>query len=130
MRARFTPCQPGCPELVDRLTGDCPRGHKATQRRAAQQRTDSARPNARARGYDHTHERSFRRPVLKRDPICVLCHNAPSLHADHWPHTRDQLITMGANPNDPQWGRGLCPSCHSAETARHDGGYGNTKHPA
>lgn len=126
--SRYKPCpEPGCPHLVDRRTGDCDAGHAQAKRRARQQHTDSQRPTAHQRGYDAQHARRFRRPVLQRDPICVLCHNAPSKHADHHPHTRDELLRMGENPNDPKWGRGLCHACHSSETARHDGGYGNPR---
>lgn len=127
MRSRFTPCPtPGCPELRDRTTGDCPSGHAAAKRRSAQRLTDAQRPSARARGYDRAHERLFRAPVLRRDPTCTSpgC-TAPSVHADHWPHSRRELIAMGENPNDPKWGRGLCPSHHSAHTASSDGGFGN-----
>ena len=130
MPPRFTPCpEPGCPELRDRKAGDCPRGHAAAKRQASQQRTDAQRPTARQRGYDRTHEIRFRTPVLRRDPVCTLCHQAPSVHADHHPHTRAQLAAMGENPNDPRHGRGLCHPCHSSETARRDGGYGNTPNP-
>lgn len=130
MPPRYTPCpEPGCPELHDRKAGDCPSGHAKAKRKAAQQRTDAARPNARARGYDGNHERLFRRAVLARDPRCVLCGLLPSQHADHHPHTRAELVRQGKNPNDPHWGRGLCHPCHSTVTARNDGGYGNPIHP-
>lgn len=130
-RSRYTPCpDPTCPELVDRTTGDCPKGHAAAKRTAAQQRTDAARPSSNARGYDRTHERLFRAPVLRRDPLCTVCHKAPSVHADHHPLTRRQLEAQGLDPNDPKHGRGICASCHSSETAAHDGGYGNPKRTA
>ena len=125
-RSRWLPCpEHTCPELVDRETGDCARGHAAAKRKAQQQRTDAQRPTSRQRGYDADHERLFRTPVLRRDPTCMRCHNAPSVHADHHPHTRKELIELGLNPNDPRHGRGLCGACHSSETARHDGGFGN-----
>ncbi len=118
---------PGCPHLV--TNGDCPSGHARAKRQAQQQRTDSQRPTARRRGYDTDHERLFRQPVLRRDPVCVQCHQAPSVHADHWPRTRTELVTAGANPNDPRHGRGLCASCHATHTATHDGGFGNPTRP-
>jgi 5-methylcytosine-specific restriction protein A len=114
---------PGCPHLVPR-GGDCPEGHKAQQ--AAKR--DRSRPTARQRGYDRDHERLFRGPVLARDPQCARC-GKPSKHADHYPHTRTQLIDMGLNPNDPKYGRGLCASCHSSETVTHDGGFGRAPVP-
>lgn len=118
--------QPGCPLLVS--NGDCPAGHARAKRIATQRRTDAQRPTARQRGYNTDHEHLFRQPVLQRDPTCVICHQAPSTHADHWPLTRRQLITQGLNPNDPRHGRGLCPSCHATHTATSDGGYGNPHH--
>lgn len=128
-RPRFTPCPDvKCPELVDRAIGDCPRGHAKAKRKAQQVTTDSTRPAPRHRGYDHTHTTRFRAPVLRRDPVCVECRQAPSTHADHHPHTRRQLVTMGENPNDPKWGRGLCAPCHNRHTATRDGGYGNPRH--
>lgn len=125
MRSRYTPCpDPQCPELVDRTLGDCPNGHAASKRKAAQRWIDAARPNARARGYGTIHTRRFRAAVLRRDPRCVLCAQ-PARHADHHPLTRAELVRLGMDPNDPRHGRGLCASCHSRETAKHDGGYGN-----
>lgn len=120
--------EPGCPLIV--TNGDCTAGHAQTKRKAAQRRTDAARPTARQRGYGTDHERLFRQPVLRRDPVCVLCQTRPAVHADHWPHTRTQLVKAGANPNNPAYGRGLCPPCHATHTATNDGGYGNQPHHA
>ena len=114
--------EPGCPQLT--ATTRCPT-HQRTARQTAQRLTDAQRPNARARGYDKDHERLFRQPVLRRDPTCVECGQAPSVHADHWPRTRLELVRMGANPNDSRHGRGLCAPCHATHTATADGGYGN-----
>lgn len=126
MARHWTPCpEPGCPELRDPTTNDCPNGHTTAKARAGRARADTQRPPARQRGYDRAHETQFRRPVLARDPICVECGEAPSVHADHYPLTRRELIRRGRNPNDPRYGRGLCPSCHSRHTAQSDGGFGN-----
>ncbi|AHH98316.1 hypothetical protein KALB_4954 [Kutzneria albida DSM 43870] len=38
--------------------------------------------------------------------------------ADHYPKSRRELVAAGADPNDPQHGRGLCVACHNAQTAR------------
>lgn len=62
--------------------------------------------------------RSFRETVLAHQPICTLCHVAPSNVADHYPTERRDLIDQGLNPNDPQYGRGLCKPCHDRHTAR------------
>ncbi|NUS29802.1 MAG: holin [Streptomyces sp.] len=111
---------PGCPEYTDQ--GRCPE-----HQRQAEQR----RGTARQRGYDRDHERLFRWPVLQRDPTCVCTdedhgHGSPcgqpSKHADHYPRSRRELQAAGLNPNDPQYGRGLCGPCHSSETAQHQPG--------
>jgi 5-methylcytosine-specific restriction protein A len=97
---------PGCPEYTQ--AGRCD-----DHRRAAEQ----ARGSARARGYGTQHERRFRPGVLARHPTCVLCGGAPSKHADHWPRDRRELAAAGLDPDDPQYGRGLCGPCHSSHTA-------------
>lgn len=125
--ARHEPCpDPGCPHLRPR-GGDCPLGHAKQRRRAQQRRTDAQRPTAAQRGYGALHRLRFRGPVLARDPICVLCRRVPSVHADHHPLTRMDLVARGLDPNDPKYGRGLCASCHARETATHDGGFGHPK---
>lgn len=43
---------------------------------------------------------------------------ARSTVADHWPVERVDLVAQGADPNDPQHGRGVCKPCHDAKTAR------------
>lgn len=106
---------PGCPELVP--AGRCPTCQAAAERR---------RGTATQRGYGHRHRNRFRAGVLRRDPLCVCATEAhghgprcltPSVHADHWPRGRDELLRLGLDPDDPQHGRGLCTSCHSKETA-------------
>ncbi|MEV4437499.1 holin [Streptomyces sp. NPDC049577] len=104
----YTICTvPGCPEYTQR-------GRCDEHRREAEQR----RGTARQRGYGSRHEIRFRRRVLARDPVCVLCGTAPSVHADHHPFDRRELVARGLVPDDPQYGRGLCGPCHSRETAR------------
>ncbi|MFE7398837.1 holin [Streptomyces sp. NPDC057557] len=106
----------GCPEYTDQ-GGRCP-----DHRREAEQRRGSARQ----RGYGKGHEQRFRPAVLARDPRCVCTdkdhgHASPcgqrSVHADHWPLDRRQLVAQGKDPDDPANGRGLCTSCHSRHTA-------------
>lgn len=89
-----------------------------TRRKAAGNR---ARGSAALQGYGKAHRELFRAPVLERDPVCVLCGTTPSTHADHWPRSRKQLIAQGLDPDNPQYGRGLCASCHSRETANAPG---------
>ncbi|MFD9124937.1 holin [Kitasatospora sp. NPDC059571] len=111
-RRALTICTvPGCPEYTE--AGRCD-----DHRREA----DARRGTARQRGYGRAHEQRFRAGVLARDPVCVLCSQAPSLHADHHPLSRRELVEAGHDPDDPRHGRGLCPSCHSSETARHQPG--------
>jgi 5-methylcytosine-specific restriction protein A len=103
-----------CPNLVAK--GRCTRCTRAA---------DKARGN---RGYQSTgHRRDFREAVLKRDPICVVCRAAPSTVADHYPMSRRDLIDADLDPNDPDRGRGLCPFCHSRETAIHQPGGFNAR---
>jgi 5-methylcytosine-specific restriction protein A len=111
-RRALTICsEPGCPEYTGRGRCDSCRA-EAEQRRGT----------ARQRGYDKQHERRFRKPVLARDRVCVLCRERPSRHADHWPLSRRELVERGLDPNDPKHGRGLCGRCHSSETAQHQPG--------
>ncbi len=99
----------------------CPRLTTASRCAEHDHTADLARGGARQRGYGKAHER-FRRTVLRRDPQCVLCHSAPSTEADHWPWSRRELVARGLNPNDPQYGRGLCSTCHKQQTAKHQPG--------
>lgn len=105
---------PGCPNLTK--SGRCDQ-----HRRQA----DQARG---PRGYNTAGHRTFRAAVLTRDPQCVLCRQAPSTIADHYPISRRDLITGGLNPNDPTRGRGLCKPCHDRETAKHQPGGFHTRH--
>ena len=102
---------PGCPQLTN--GGRC-----TNHARAAEQQ----RGTTTQRGYSSKGHRFFRRAVLRREPICRLCHVRPSTQADHWPHSRRQLVDLGLNPNDPKYGRGLCDHCHHTETARNQPG--------
>ncbi|GAA1072450.1 hypothetical protein GCM10009665_79110 [Kitasatospora nipponensis] len=116
-RRALTVCsRSGCPALTD--SGRCPE-HRAE----AEQR----RGTAGQRGYARRHEQHFRTAVLARDPVCVVCTMAPSRHADHHPHSRRELVQLGLDPDSPQYGRGLCGPCHSAETARHQPGGWNSR---
>jgi 5-methylcytosine-specific restriction protein A len=64
--------------------------------------------------------------VLERDVVCVLCRSALAVIADHYPLGRDELVEQGLDPDDPQYGRGLCRSCDSSQTAeRQPGGWNN-----
>ena len=105
----------GCPELVK--AGRCDTHAK---------QADQRRGTASERGYTGKGHESFRYQVLAKDPICVVCRKAKATVADHYPHSRRDLVSMGANPNDPKHGRGLCHTCHSIETAANQPGGWNT----
>lgn len=99
---------PGCPTV---FVGDGSRcaDHEQGARR---------RHWAKAQGYNtRGHRLGFRAQVLKRDPICVSCRQAEATVADHHPKSRQDLIDLDLDPNDPRYGRGLCKSCHDRETA-------------
>ena len=106
----------GCPNLVER--GRCPDCVAAAEAR---------RGTAAQRGYGSTHRTRFRRDVLRKDPLCVCADEAhghgpqclaPSTVADHWPLSRRELVAIGADPDDPAHGRGICASCHNRHTAQ------------
>lgn len=110
---------PGCPELYPRAEGSrCPR-HRA--------QADRARGTSHERGYSTRGHREFRRVVIQRDLICQLCGMEPATVADHYPRSRKELIELGLDPNDPQYGRGLGHKCHSRETAQHQPGGWNRR---
>jgi 5-methylcytosine-specific restriction protein A len=117
MKAR-KPCNvDGCPDLAVPGRGRC-EGHEA--------QADRARGTSHSRGYGARHRR-FRRRVLKRDPVCVLCEQRVATVADHHPHSLQSLTEQGLDPYDPSRGRGLCAPCHGRETARlQPGGFNAT----
>ena len=109
--------KPGCPTIYAGTESRCP---------AHQAQADKARGTAKQRGYTGAGHRAFRNAVLERDPICVLCGIAQATVADHYPLSRKELIEAGMDPNDPQYGRGLCKRDHDRETSIHQpGGWNN-----
>lgn len=114
----WKPCSTaGCPELTPPGQGKCG---------DCQIEADRRRGTATQRGYGTRHRNRFRRGVLRRNPLCVCdhpdCrHGQPCGHiatvADHWPHDRRHLLTLGLDPDDPANGRGLCKPCHDRHTA-------------
>lgn len=109
----------GCPTIYDDSSDSrCP-----THRKQAQQKHW-----ANTRGYNTAgHRQRFRPAVLKRDPICTVCHLMQSTVADHWPLSRKELIDQHLDPDDPQHGRGLCTPCHNKATARQQPGGWNDR---
>ena len=98
----------------------CPAIYEGTHSRCLTHRKDAdrARGSATDRGYNTRGHRTFRNQTLNRDPICTLCGVRESTVADHYPHSRKELLELGMNPNDPEYGRGLCKPCHDAHTAQ------------
>lgn len=109
---------PGCPTLYEGTEGRCPQHAK---------QADRARGSSRDRGYNTPGHRAFRTAVLTRDIVCVIpgCMQWATV-ADHYPRSRRELVELALNPNDPQYGRGLCHTHHSVETAQHQPGGWNT----
>jgi 5-methylcytosine-specific restriction enzyme A len=121
----------GCPELV--ATRRCDRCSSTA---------DQARGSAARRGYGHQHRTRFRKGVLRKHPLCVCPDEhrntegqghgkagclAPSVHADHHPRGRDELIALHLDPDDPQYGRGLCGPCHNWHTSQAQPGGWNAR---
>lgn len=105
---------------------DCRLKAAAARRRSA----DRDRPSASERGYGAEHRTRFRADVLDRDQVCVVCRQAPSTVADHWPLSRRELVARGLDPNDGRHGRGVCKPCHDRHTAATtDGGFRRGRKP-
>jgi 5-methylcytosine-specific restriction protein A len=103
----------GCPTIYDGTTSRCPNHTR---------QADKGRGTAKERGYTSRGHQHFRNQTLSRDPICVLCQVRESTVADHYPHSRKELLELGLDANDAQYGRGLCKPCHDRETAQHQPG--------
>lgn len=65
--------------------------------------------------------KNCRKLILHKQPICMICHRAPSVEVDH-------IVSHCGN-----WGlfllesnlQALCHECHSAKTVRENRGFGN-----
>jgi 5-methylcytosine-specific restriction protein A len=98
------PClYPGCAALVD---GG---GYCVAHRRRTRE-YDQYRGSPTQRGYGVRHER-WRRMVLRRCPVCAMCHAELSKVADH-------IIALTSGGT---WalsnGQGLCTACHNRKIA-------------
>ena len=109
----------GCGEIYPRHEGTRCATHRAE--------ADRRRGTATERGYTSKGHQAFRRAVISADPVCVACRLRPSTIADHYPHSRKELIELSLNPNDPAYGRGLCKPCHDRETAANQPGGWNQR---
>lgn len=110
------PCSiPGCGKPA-RDGGKCEE-HQRQQRKYS----DDRRGSATARGYGAAHQKRFRPGVLERDGhTCQVCGGHATV-ADHYPHSRRELVAMGLDPDDPQYGRALCTEHHNQHTGRTQG---------
>ena len=70
--------------------------------------------------YSSDRWRNFRRAFLKDNPVCACGCGKVSKHVDHKKTRRS-----GGDPFARDNCQALSHSCHSAKTARRDGGFGN-----
>lgn len=113
MPRALRPCATaGCGELVPSGSTRCDDCQRQTDAAYRKRRDPVTNTHYKSKGH-----RRFRRLVLSRDPLCVLCGDIAT-DADHFPIDLRTLLTAGLDPNDPANGRGLCRSCHSRETMR------------
>jgi 5-methylcytosine-specific restriction protein A len=77
----------------------------------------------RALATNSTYWLRLRAHVLNQSPLCVAClaegRTRAASHVDH--------IDADTSNNDLANLQGLCRPCHSAKTAREDGGFGNRR---
>lgn len=112
------PCKtPGCNNPARHRRPTCADCRTRANRDLRQRRGHST-----TQGYGRAHREQFRTGVLERDRLCVLCRRREAVEADHYPLDRKTLVAMGLDPNNPEYGRGLCKPCHSSESARHQPG--------
>lgn len=83
---------------------------------------DAQRPSSKDRGYASAGHRKFQTDVLSAAQHRCSC-GAVATVADHYPHSRKELIAMGENPDDPRHGRALCATCHNRHTATTQSGW-------
>lgn len=114
------PCrQRGCPRVTTASHGHCDE-HVGL----AQSLADRARGSSARRGYDRRW-RKLRDAYIAEHPLCRHCQErgivTAAAEVDHIePHRGDIALLL-------DWDnlQALCAPCHSAKTAREDGGFGN-----
>jgi len=95
--------------------------HLAVQ---AKQQADSHRESSAQRGYGYKWQQA-RAGYLARHPLCAECErNGRTTEATDLDHIRPHKGDMAIFWDRRNW-QGLCKPCHSAKTAREDGGFGN-----
>ncbi|KMQ75291.1 HNH endonuclease [Marinobacter subterrani] len=116
-------CAPQCSELV-RGQRYCDRHqHLAKQRDPVK---DRERGSSAKRGYGNKWKKA-RLTFLSYHPLCTECdrqgRTTAATDVDHIvPHRGDPKLFWSQS----NW-QALCRSCHSAKTAREDGGFGNRR---
>lgn len=112
VRSRKPCAYPGCPALIVGATY-CDR-----HRKQRDYRPRSTHPRG---GGNSSDWRTIRAAVLARDPVCTICHQAPSTVADHIIAKRMGGLDTMANL------RGVCLPCNSRKAATSEGGFGNQR---
>jgi 5-methylcytosine-specific restriction enzyme A len=110
--------RPGCTERTRSRSGYC-----QPHERQYQQQID-ARPERKSSQafYQSREWKRLRKIVLQSRPICDACGREPATHVDH-----RTPISQGGAPLDLANLQALGARCHSAKTAREDGGFGNRR---
>ena len=107
------PCKtPGCHNPSRHKRPTCTECRTRTNRDLRTRRGDRTQ-----QGYGHAHRTRFRIGVLELDRLCVICKRREAVVADHYPTDRKTLVAMKLDPDNPEYGRGLCTRCHDQHTA-------------
>jgi 5-methylcytosine-specific restriction enzyme A len=113
------PCRhPGCARLVAEGR------YCAPHATFAQAVTDAERGNSAARGYGRRW-RELRAAVLAEQPLCASCAGGGRVEAA----TEVDHVVPRSRGGGDEWSnlQALCKRCHSAKTAREDGGFGHVE---
>jgi len=122
MNKPLSPCRhPGCYTLTRQSYCD---KHIAQHQRQSRRQQDN-RESAARRGYGKKWRQESKQ-YLASHPWCVSClaagRRTPAVEVDHIKsHKGDKKLFWDRK----NW-QGLCHSCHSAKTAREDGGFGRS----
>jgi len=90
--------------------------------RCAAHRVSRPRPRTATRGYGSAWQR-LRLVILKRDPICTLCHRERSVEVDH------RVPRSQGGADDERNLCGVCKRCHGRKSVAVDGGFGRPRAP-